>query len=214
MSDLLAPCGIRYHSTYRSTSTGILDHVPTNTNRHEALLDGLVDLFLAEGVAQLTLADIAARLRCSKSTLYALGPSKEQLVATAVRRFFRTAAEDVEQGVAAHRRASGRLAAYLGAVADALRPASDAFMRDVARHPSGAEVYRRNTELAAQRVGDLIGEGVEQREFREVHAAFIANVIASTMERIQSGEIARATGMSDAEAYDELAALVVHGLRS
>ena len=189
--------------------------MPTNTSRHEALLDDLVDLFLAEGVAQLTLADIAARLRCSKSTLDALGPSKEQLVATAVRRFFKTAAEDVElRVVAAHRDASDRLAAYLGAVADALRPASDAFMRDVVRHPSGAEVYRRNTELAAGRVGDLIREGVAQREFREVHAAFIADVIASTMERIQSGEIARATGMSDAEAYDELTALVVRGLRS
>lgn len=205
---------IQYHSTDRSTRTGILNRVPTNTSRHEALLDDLVDLFLAEGVAQLTLADIAARLRCSKSTLYALGPSKEQLVATAVRRFFKTAAEDVELRVAAHRHASDRLAAYLGAVADALRPASDAFMRDVVRHPSGAEVYRRNTELAAGRVGDLIREGVAQREFREVHAAFIADVIASTMERIQSGEIARATGMSDAEAYDELTALVVRGLRS
>ena len=173
-----------------------------------------MDLVLAEGVAQLTLADIAARLRCSKSTLYALGPSKEQLVATAVRRFFKTAADQVEQRVAARARASDRLAVYLGAVADALRPASDAFMRDVVRHPSGAEVYRRNTELAAGRVGDIIRAGVEQHEFREVNASFIADVIASTMERIQSGEIARATGMSDAEAYDELAALVVLGLRS
>jgi AcrR family transcriptional regulator len=214
MSDLLASYVIEYHSTAYSTRTGILDQVPTIASRREALLDGLVDLFLAEGVAQLTLADIAARLRCSKSTLYALGPSKEQLVAAAVRRFFRTAAEEVEQRVVAHRRASDRLAVYLGAVADALRPASDAFMRDVVRHPSGAEVYRRNTELAAGRVGDLIRDGVKQREFREVHAAFIADVIASTMERIQSGEIARATGMSDAEAYDELAALVVHGLRT
>lgn len=188
--------------------------MPTTTSRHKALLDDLVDLLLAEGVAQLTLADIAARLRCSKSTLYALGPSKEQLVATAVRRFFKTAAECVEQRVAAHRGASDRLAAYLAAVADALRPASDVFMRDVVQHPSGAEVYRRSTELAAGRVRELIREGVEQHAFREVHAAFIADVIACTMQRIQSGEVARATGISDAEAYDELTALVVQGLRS
>jgi AcrR family transcriptional regulator len=214
MSGLLASRLIEYHSTSYSTMDSIPDHVPTNSSRHEALLDDLVDLFLAEGVAHLTLADIAARLRCSKSTLYALGPSKEQLVATGVRRFFKTAAEQVEQRVAAHQGASDRLAAYLGAVADALRPASDAFMRDVVRHPSGAEVYRRNTELAAGRVSELIREGVEQHEFRKVHAAFIAELIASTMERIQSGEISRTTGMSDAEAYDELAALVVQGLQS
>ena len=111
-------------------------------------------------------------------------------------------------------RATAILRGSKGSRDDALRPASDVFMHDVVRHPSGAEVYRRNTELAAGRVGDLIREGVEQHEFRKVHAAFIAELIASTMERIQSGEIARATGMSDAEAYDELAALVVQGLHS
>lgn len=183
------------------------------SDRHEALLDELVEVVLSEGVADLTLADIAARLRCSKSTLYELGPSKEQLVAIAVRRFFKKATDDVEAQTQLRHGAAQRLATYLGAVANALRPASDAFMRDVVRHPAGAEVYRRNTQLAAARVRELISEGVEQGEFRDVHATFIADVIASTMERIQIGEVARSTAMTDAEAYDELAALVVEGVR-
>ena len=41
--------------------------------RREELLDRLVELFLAEGFRHLTLGDLAARLHCSKSTLYALG---------------------------------------------------------------------------------------------------------------------------------------------
>ena len=57
------------------------------TRRRTELFDALIDLFLSEGFAHLTLDDIAARLRCSKSTLYTLAGSKEQLVRAAIRVF-------------------------------------------------------------------------------------------------------------------------------
>ena len=49
------------------------------TARRAELFDQLVALLLSEGFAHLTLDEIAARLRCSKSTLYTLAGSKEQL---------------------------------------------------------------------------------------------------------------------------------------
>ena len=68
--------------------------------RREQLFDALVELLLAEGFAHLTLDDLAARLRCSKRTLYALAGSKEQLVRAAVVHFFRGATARVEAAVA------------------------------------------------------------------------------------------------------------------
>ncbi len=188
--------------------------LPLATPRHEELLDELVQLFLAAGLRDLKLADIAARLRCSKSTLYALGPSKEQLVATAAKRFFRTATAFVEARTAAEPDVARRIAAYLAAVADALRPASEAFMTDLVGHPAAREVYRRNTEIAAARVRALIADGVAAGAFRDVHAAFVADTVAATMVRIQRGEVRAATGLADAAAYDELAALVLDGVRT
>src|ERR1700758_3394647 len=104
--------------------------------RLEELLDELVALFLAEGFRQFTLADLAQRLRCSKSTLYGLGHSKEQLTVNVIVRYFRTATDAVEAATARHSEADGRIVAYLQAVADALRPASPAFMTDLADHPA------------------------------------------------------------------------------
>jgi AcrR family transcriptional regulator len=88
--------------------------------RHSELFDALVDLLLAEGFAHLTLDDVAARLRCSKRTLYALAGSKEQLVRAAVVHFFERATDRVEAAVAACTDPEQRLAAYLRAVADEL----------------------------------------------------------------------------------------------
>ena len=102
----------------------------TRTRRAE-LFDGLVALLLAEGFSALTLDELAARLRCSKRTLYALAGSKEQLVRAAVVHFFRGATERVEAAVADVSGAAAKVAAYLHAVATELAPASPEFLADV-----------------------------------------------------------------------------------
>ncbi len=183
------------------------------SERRDELLDQLVELFLAEGFRQFTLGDLAARLRCSKTTLYALGVSKEQLTGNAVRHFFRRATAFVEERTAAEQDAAARIVAYLSAVADALRPASATFMADLAEHPVATQVYEQNTAAAAERVRRLIAEGVEGGEFRAVHAEFVGDVVASTMTRIQTGAVLANTGLHDSEAYEELAALVLGGVR-
>jgi AcrR family transcriptional regulator len=184
------------------------------SRRREELLDQLVSLFLAEGFRHLTLDDLSARLHCSKSTLYTLGQTKDQVTVNVVRRFFRAATRQVESAVAAPAPAGERIARYLNAIGDALRPASAAFMADLAAHPFAREIYEQNTAIAARRVRELIAEGVGSGEFRPVHAAFVADTAAVTMARIQSGAVLATTRLADADAYDELAALVLDGIRS
>jgi AcrR family transcriptional regulator len=180
--------------------------------RREQLFDELVGLLLAEGFAHFTLDDLAARLHCSKRTLYALAGSKEQLVRAAVVHFFRGATERVEAAVAAEDDPRRRVGGYLGAVATELAPASARFVEDVAGFPPAAEVYARNTRAAARRVQQLVDDGVAAGAFRNVHAGFVADVVTSVMVRIQQRQVAAATGLDDADAYARLAELLLHGL--
>jgi AcrR family transcriptional regulator len=183
------------------------------TNRQRQLVDDLVDLFLREGFADLTLDDLAARLGCSKRTLYALADSKEQLAVRAVRYFFKRATEQVESAIARTRSPAARVTRYLEAVAEALRPAGPEFRRDLDRNAATREVYEQNTIAAATRVRQLIDEGISRGAFRNVSAVFVGEVVTATMRRITSGEIGRATGLDDAQAYAELARLVVAAIR-
>lgn len=183
------------------------------TNRQTQLRDALVDLVLAQGFSHLTMDQFAAQLNCSKRTLYALASSKEQLAVLAVRHFFKRATEQVETAIARTRAPAKRVTRYLEAVAEALRPATRAFRDDIANFRPATEIYEQNTLAAAHRVRELIDEGTRAGAFRRVHAAFVGEAVTATMRRITSGEIAAATGLSDAEAYSELAQLVVAAIR-
>ncbi|WP_181781563.1 TetR/AcrR family transcriptional regulator [Pseudonocardia pini] len=176
--------------------------------RRAELEHGVLALILEEGFAHLTLDDVAARLRCSKRTLYTLARSREQLVRAAVVRFFRDATARVEQAVTD----DAPIRSYLEAVAEELAAASPAFFDDVASFAPAAEVYERNTRAAARRIGLLIERGVADGTFRSVHAGFVADLVAAQMVRIQQREVAAATGLSDSQAYAELASLVTASL--
>ena len=182
------------------------------TRRQAELLDQLEALFLTEGFARFTLDELAVRLRCSKSTLYALAESKERLASRVIRHFFRKATGAVEAQTVTEADPARRVTAYLSAVARALAPAGPAFHRDLDSFAPGREVYERNTAAAADRVRSLIADGVAQGRFREVHPALIADTVTTLMFRIGRGDTQRATGLDDATAYRELAALLLHGI--
>jgi len=182
------------------------------TARQADLLERLVALLAAEGFASFTLDDLAERLHCSKTTLYQLAGSKQELVREAVKHYFRAAAEAVERRVAETADPAERVAAYLKAVAEQLRPLSRRFLDDMAGFEPAREVYEANTRHAADRVRQLITEGVAVGAFRDVHAGFVGEVAAATMQQIQRGEVAARSGLSDADAYAELASLIVHAV--
>jgi AcrR family transcriptional regulator len=191
-----------------------VDHEGFGTRRRTRLFDDLLALFLAEGFRHLTLDDLVARLRCSKSTLYTLAASKDELVRRVTVHFFKRATADVEAALTRTDGASERVAAYLTAVGDALAVASDVFMTDMNEFAPAREVYEANTRAAARRVRELIEQGVAAGAYREVHASFAADLVATMMVRIQQRGVRTATGLSDAEAYAELATLLTFGLRA
>ncbi|MGC4935830.1 TetR/AcrR family transcriptional regulator [Gordonia sp. DT30] len=187
-------------------------HPDFGTRRRAALFDDLLALLLAEGFAHLSVADLATRLRCSKSTIYTLADSKEQLVTKTVTHFFRTATERVEAHVAAAGSPRVAVVDYLIAVGEELSPASEEFMSDLHAFGPTRDLYERNTATAARRVRELIDAGVRAGEFRDVNAAFAADMAATMMSRIQRREVTATTGLGDAAAYRQLAALLTTGI--
>ncbi|MBE1537126.1 TetR/AcrR family transcriptional regulator [Actinomadura algeriensis] len=180
----------------------------TRAERRRAdLVDRLTDLFLARGFAALGIADLAAELRCSKSTLYTVAASREQIIVTVVRAFFRRATGRVEAALDAVPERDGpreRVGAYLRAISAELAPASPAFFADLDAFPPAREIYEENTGFAVERVRGLVREASPDAD-----AAFVGAVAGQVMEAIHRGDIKARTGLDDSAAYAALAALIV-----
>ncbi|WP_253777996.1 TetR/AcrR family transcriptional regulator [Goodfellowiella coeruleoviolacea] len=184
------------------------------TARQVDLLNRLEALFLAEGFAHFTLDELAARLHCSKSTLYALAPSKEQLAVRVVAHYFKGATERIEQRIASVAAVADRIGGYLAGAADELRRASTTFIADVADFPPAMATYERNARAAAARIRSFILQGVRDGVFREVHATLVAEMAGMLIEGIQTGVLTDRAGVSGAEAFNALGELLLGGLAS
>ena len=181
-------------------------------DRQREIVDRLEALLLSEGFQALTVDDIAARLQCSKSTLYAIAAGKEQLVTVVVKHFFREAARRVEDNVAGVEDPAKRISVYLSSVGAEMRRMSSVCYADMVTFPVTGDIYEHNSRVAARRVRELIAEGVKAGTFRAVHASFVAESVSLLIDGIQQGALLERTGLSSGDAYEEMAQLVLTAL--
>lgn len=178
--------------------------------RRDALREQLVDVILRDGFADASVEDLARELHCSKTTLYTIAPSKEEMVVAGVRHFFRRSADRVEIRLL---RTSDdpleQIRAYLVAISEQLAPASPAFFADLDAWPATREIYRTNTRAAADKVQSLVRAAAPADQ----NAVFVGAVAAQVMEAIHRGEIETTAGLDDSAAYRALAELIVRSLQ-
>ncbi|MFC9837917.1 TetR/AcrR family transcriptional regulator [Rhodococcus sp. NPDC127530] len=180
--------------------------------KREELLIDLEAIFLAEGFSGLTTDELCRRLSCSKSTLYSVAPTREQINQAVVRHFFARSTVEIDARVAEESDTATKILTYLAGVGAAMHRNSPAFYSDMISYPPTAEIYRLNSQAAAQRVQSLIEDGVREGVFRPTDAALAGLTVGYLMDGVQSGGVLEATGLSAGDAFTELGELLVHGL--
>lgn len=180
------------------------------TARQQQLFNALRAKFLHAGFSDFTIDSACKEFHCSKSTMYALGQSRDEIIQKVVKDFFREITQHTEAALAGHPSAQAALEAYFAAIFDALQPASSQFMRDLAHEKVAQEIYATNTQAATQRMLQLLHQGVAGGEFRPLPAEFLARLIETSMSQIQQGHYADTLPVADT--YKELGELVIYGI--
>jgi len=182
------------------------------SDRERILLDELERMFLAEGFAHLSVADLASRLRVSRSTLYRLATGKQELAELVIERMFSRMAGS--GGAAPEKTAdpAARVAACLGYGAAATRAAGPGFSRDLEANPGTRAVYDRHQAFGMGVLRGLVEDGVRSGGFRPVPAALVVQVADAAYTRLRDPAVLAALGMTHAEAITALADLLLDGL--
>lgn len=196
------------HETSKPTESSTAP--ATLTPRQRALFSDLLQSFLTDGFESFTIDGATKKFHCSKSTIYALGGSRDEVIRRVLISFFREVTRRTDIALRSYKSPKSALEHYFHAIGTALEPASEAFMRDLAKEPVAKEIYDTNTKAATKKIAALIEKGVANGDFRTENPDFIAALIATSLEQIQQGTFSETIDAH--QAYRQFGTLLLHGL--
>jgi AcrR family transcriptional regulator len=183
------------------------------TNRQRELLDQMERLF-AGGFATLTMAELAAHLNCSLRTLYALAPSRDELVLVVVDRNLWRVGRAARDALREDLAPLDAVRAYLEAATVAVSGWTEAFARDLAAVPAAQELEEGHNEYLFDVTRTLLDLAVERGDVADVDTAAVARVLAGLGRFFSRPRVISGLESSPKEAADQVVDLVLRGLRS
>jgi AcrR family transcriptional regulator len=183
------------------------------TDRQRELLDQIEHL-CANGFADLTMAGLAARLNCSLRTLYALAPSRDELVLVVVDRSLWRTGRVAREAIGHDLAPLDAVRAYLEAATVAVSGWTEPFARDLAAVPAARQLASEHNEYLFAVTRTLLDLGVERGEIPDVDTAAVARVLAGLGGFFSRPHVIPTLRSSPKEAADGVVDLVLRGLMS
>jgi AcrR family transcriptional regulator len=182
------------------------------TERQRELLDSLENLVVRGGLAELTMAEIAARVNCSLRTLYGIAPSKDELVLAVVDRRLHRIGRAAIGSLDATLQPLEALRRYLAAVNEAVRPTTAEFVRDFADVPGARKLFDAHEGYVIAVARSLLDRAVAERQISAVDTAAVAHVLGSLGREFSRPEVMPSIAGSPKDTADALAAIILRGL--
>jgi AcrR family transcriptional regulator len=180
--------------------------------RQLEVLDELEEKLLHEGLADLTMAEIAAGVGCSLRTFYGIAPSKDELLLTVVdrrlHRIGRAAIESLEPSM----RPLDALRAYLRAANEAVQPEAMVLSADLAKVTGAARLFDAHEGYLIAVTQSLLDRAVAEGQIAPVDTTSVAHVLGGLGREFARPEVAAIAHASPKETADAISELILQGL--
>ncbi len=181
------------------------------TDRQRDVLRQLDAMFRA-GFAELTMAEIAARAGCSLRTLYALAPSRDELVLMVVDRQLWRIGGNAQRILSDDMVPLDAVRAYLRAAHVAVSRATDAWSRDLTTVPAVRALVDSHNEYLIDVTRILLDTAVARGDIAGVDTAAVARMLAGLGRSFADPAVSRTLRSSPQQAADEVVEIVLRGL--
>ncbi len=180
--------------------------------RERRLLDGLERIFLERGLRKVTVAELAAKLHCSRSTLYALAPSKEELFLLVLERLFDRIRRHGDQAAAATEDKAAKIVAVLRPAIEEFQGASRLFSYDLMHFASARELLERHQLNRRAWITDLIERGIREGVFRPVDSRLAFDLFLVAIRHVMESSFLAESKLTMSDALAQAEDLLLHGL--
>jgi AcrR family transcriptional regulator len=182
------------------------------TTRQREILDELEKILAVEGLADLTMAEIAAQVNCSLRTLYGISPRKEELVLAVVDRRLRRIGRAAMEPLRASMSPLEALRAYLQAANEAVQPTTVAYARELADIPGASRLLDAHEGYVISVTRSLLDRAVAEGQIPAVDTLAVAHVLGGLGREFARPDVAEIAGASPKATADAIAEIILRGL--
>ena len=137
------------------------------TDKHKQVIDKL-ELMLEKGIPDLTMSELAAKLKVSLRTLYEIAPSKDHLIRMTVNRILMKLGKEALDIIANINSPVEKLKRYLQHANQAVGPKFKVYLQNLGNNNKSKEMIDYHEDYIISFTKELLDAAVTQKEIRAI----------------------------------------------
>ena len=137
------------------------------TDKHKQVID-ILELMLVNGIPDLTMSELAAKLKVSLRTLYEIAPSKDHLIRMTVNRILMKLGKEALDIIANINSPVEKLKRYLQHANQAVGPKFKVYLQNLGNNNKSKEMIDYHEDYIISFTKELLDAAVTQKEIRAI----------------------------------------------
>ena len=137
------------------------------TKKHKEII-GTLEKMLEKGIPELTMSELASKLKISLRTLYEIAPSKDQLITMTVDNILKKLGKSALEQVSKIESPIDKLDTYLSIVNQAVGPKFDAYIKGLEKINGSSEMIDYHEAFITKYTEKLLVEAISANEIQKI----------------------------------------------
>ena len=182
------------------------------TKRHNEIIDALERL-LEQGVPELTMSEIAKKLKISLRTLYEIAPSRDKLILMTMDnilkklgKFAMDSVEDIDSPI-------NKLEEYLFIVNQAVGPKFDRFLIDMEKINGSKTTADYHENFIKNYIKKLLEEAIEKKEIKTIDVKAFSILLGGIGREFFKEKNKNSINLTPEESANSITSIILNGIK-
>ena len=182
------------------------------TKRHHEIIDALERL-LEQGVPELTMSEIAKKLKISLRTLYEIAPSRDKLILMTMDnilkklgKFAMDSVEDIDSPI-------NKLEKYLFIVNQAVGPKFDRFLIDMEKINGSKTTADYHENFIKNYIKKLLKEAIERKEIKSIDVKAFSILLGGIGREFFKEKNKNSINLTPEESANSITSIILNGIK-
>ncbi len=182
------------------------------TKRHHEIIDALERL-LEQGVPELTMSEIAKKLKISLRTLYEIAPSRDKLILMTMDNILKKLGKFAMDSVEDINSPINKLEKYLFIVNQAVGPKFDRFLIDMEKINGSKTTADYHENFIKNYIKKLLEEAIEKKEIKSIDVKAFSILLGGIGREFFKEKNKNSINLTPEESANSITSIILNGIK-